>query len=418
VVSKKFDWENGVVLEDHTKKKHDVVREYFRQYLITRCQLPQQERFRLAVIDGFSGGGLYRCGNLGSPLIFLDVLKNTTNEINISRSSQGLRPIQIECLLILNDASPSAIKLLRENIAPHLAEAKDKSQYLHVAVEYSVGNFEKVYPSIRTRLKSGRCGNNVFFNLDQGGYSQVTVKIIQDIVNVWKSAEVILTFMIGSLLAYLSPNRDSSGVPLDPEIHSKIYALLEDDNVILEKKEWLGEAEQIVYSHLKGCAAYITPFSINNPNGWRYWLMHFANAHHARRVFNNVLHADNSTQAHFGRAGLHMLSYDPKKAEGQLYLFDGNSRESAKIALYEDIPRLVAECGDAIAVQEFYAIAYSETPAHSEDIHDVIIQNPDLQVVTGSGGERRKPNTIRASDTLKLKSQRSLIFMFSGSREE
>jgi three-Cys-motif partner protein len=71
---KDYDWDGGAELEVHTKKKHSILREYFRQYLIIRCQLPQQEKFRLAIVDGFSGAGLYKCGNFGSPLIFVDVL--------------------------------------------------------------------------------------------------------------------------------------------------------------------------------------------------------------------------------------------------------------------------------------------------------------------------------------------------------
>ena len=49
-----------------------------------------------------------------------------------------------------------------------------------------------------------------------------------------------------------------------------------------------------------------------------------------------------------------MLSYDPSHDEGMLYLFDASGRASAKNELLEDIPRLVTEAGDAIAVQEFY----------------------------------------------------------------
>ena len=48
MVEKSYDWEDGAELEEHTKKKHQILREYFREYLITRCKLPQQEKFRLA----------------------------------------------------------------------------------------------------------------------------------------------------------------------------------------------------------------------------------------------------------------------------------------------------------------------------------------------------------------------------------
>jgi len=89
-----------------------------------RCQIPQQAKFRLAVIDGFSGGGRYQCGSAGSPVIFIEVLKSALSFININRAVQGLGLISLECLLILNDADKDVTELLKENLAPLLAEIK------------------------------------------------------------------------------------------------------------------------------------------------------------------------------------------------------------------------------------------------------------------------------------------------------
>lgn len=138
--------------------------------------------------------------------------------------------------------------------------------------------------------------------------------------------------------------------------------------------------------------------------------MHFATSYRARQVYNDVLHQCDA-QAHFGRSGLNMLSYNPAH-EGQFYLFNTDSRQAAKEALFDDIPRFVAESGDVINMHDFYAAAYSETPAHSEDIHEMIIENNDIEVITETGGTRRKANTIKPTDTLKMKDQKSFIFMF------
>ena len=158
----------------------------------------------------------------------------------------------------------------------------------------------------------------------------------------------------------------------------------------------------------------MSPFSINNPEGWRYWLIHFANSYRARQVYNNLLHANSSQQAHFGRSGLNMLSYDPAHDDGSLYLFDVSGRENARDRLASDIPRLISDSGDALEVGEFYEGIYNSTPAHSGDIHRAIIDCPDLEVLTPTGGERRKPNTIGVGDVIKLKTQRSFFPMFLG----
>jgi hypothetical protein len=120
-------------------------------------------------------------------------------------------------------------------------------------------------------------------------------------------------------------------------------------------------------------------------------------------------------QAHFGRSGLHMLSYDPS-LEGALYLFDVSDRANAKQQLLEDIPRLVSEFGDVVSVGQFYSSIYNMTPAHMDDVHAAMIENPDLEVITEKGGERRKSGTIEATDTLRAKQQRSFFPLFLGDK--
>ena len=54
MAEKPYEWAEGAVLEEHSKRKHKILREYFFEYLTVRCQLPQMEKFRLAIIDGFA----------------------------------------------------------------------------------------------------------------------------------------------------------------------------------------------------------------------------------------------------------------------------------------------------------------------------------------------------------------------------
>lgn len=411
MAKKDYDWSAGAELDEHSKRKHKILREYLREYLITRCQLPQQEKFRLTIVDGFSGAGKYKCGSPGSPLILLDCLKSTVQEINLERAAQGMKLIEVECLLIFNDLAPAAIELLKENIAPLVAEAKDTCPQLHVRIEFSHSTFKEAYPEIKSKIQLGKY-RNVLFNLDQCGYSDVDLDTIKDILFTWKSAEAFLNFPIETVKTFISPDKNkSSALKSHQKIRDDIYAELAKNGGLLSKADWLGEVERIVFENLKGCAPYASPFSIHNPDGWRYWLIHFANNYRARQVYNNILHENSTMQAHFGRSGLHMLSYDPSK-EGELYLFNDNSRENAKKQLFEDIPRLINEHGDVLSVEIFYEAAYNETPAHSNDIHEMIILNPDLEVITPAGNERRKANTIRPEDTLRLKRQTSFFPRF------
>lgn len=410
MVEKPYEWADGAKLEEHSRRKHKILREYIFDYLLVRCSLPQRDRFRLAIVDGFSGGGRYKCGNPGSPLIFIEELKHAVDAVNAKRGAEGIKVIEVECLLVFNDASRDAIELLKTHVAPIQAAIAQTSPKLHLRVEYLNEFFEVAYPKIKGFLEQGRY-RSVLFNLDQCGDSHVERDTIIDIMRSYPSAEIFYTFMISSLLTFLKkdqPEQLTARLDYLGLKSTDIDAL----NGILSKNDWLGTAEKIVFDVFQKCAPYVSPFSINNPGGWRYWFIHFANACRARQVYNNILHDNATFQAHFGRSGLNMLSYDPRHDEGMLYLFDDNGRVSAKNQLLGDIPRLVTEAGDAMSVMDFYESIYNFTPAHADDVHAAIIENPDLEVITPSGGERRKANTIGVNDVIKVKNQRSFFPMF------
>ncbi|MBS0220186.1 MAG: three-Cys-motif partner protein TcmP, partial [Proteobacteria bacterium] len=371
--------------------------------------LPQQRRFRLAIVDGFSGAGKYACGSPGSPIIFLQQLDRALKAVNLNRKTQDLDPVEIECLFIFNDADAEAIELLKQNYAPVEAEIRDQNRQLHMSVEYMNGLFEVAYLKIKEMIAAGRF-RNIIFNLDQCGDSQVALTTLADIMRSTPAAEIFYTLMIKSLIAFLSPIDRTSLTQRLAHFGMDENDLLALDPV-MSKDKWLGVAERLVFDSFKVVAPFHSPFSIKNPNGWRYWLIHFANRYRARQVYNNVLHDNSTSQAHFGRAGLNMLAYDPS-TEGKLYLFEHADREIAKAQLLDDIPRLVSELGDTINVGEFYESVYNMTPAHAEEIHAAMIEHPDLEVLTSAGGTRRVGNAISVDDTLRLKKQRTLFPLF------
>jgi len=411
MVEKAYAWTDGATLEEHSRRKHRILREYFGQYLRVRWRRPQQNRFRFAIVDGFAGGGRYKCGSPGSPLIFLEELRATLESVNLYRVDQGFDPIEVECLLICNDDNRDAIELLKTNIAPLEAAIAAEVPKLHVRTEYLSEAFERIYPTVQQMLAAGRYDNTVF-NLDQCGHSHVDVRTIMTIMRGQRSVEIFYTFMIDALIAFLTKS--------DPALllnRLKHLGVTEQNLTGLQgamsNSAWMGAAERIVFEALGTCAPFVSPFSINNPGGWRYWFVHFANSYRARQEYNDILHNNATTQAHFGRSGLNMLSYDPRD-EGTLYLFDADGRQRAHSQLLDDIPRLISHSGDAIEVSEFCEGIYNLTPAHTQDIHAAIIDNPDIEVITPAGGERRKPNTITVNDTLKLKRQISFFPLFLG----
>lgn len=199
---KDYEWDDGAVLEEHSARKLKILREYFSKYLAVRCGLPRQERFRLAIVDGFAGGGRYRCGTSGSPLIFIEELQRAADSLNILRAAQGSSPLTIDCLLILNDAGEEANRVLRENVEPLRAAIPDVAPRLNLEVVYETSKFEEVYPKIKARLLAAKY-TSVLFNLDPCGHSHVERETIVDIIRSFKSVEIFYTLMITSLLAFL-----------------------------------------------------------------------------------------------------------------------------------------------------------------------------------------------------------------------
>lgn len=403
---KPYTWADGAELLPHTEKKLQILGAYFEDYLRVRCRLPQQSRFRIAVVDGFAGAGRYQAGEPGSPIILVETLVKLTSELNVTRAADGMAALAIECYLVLNDANPQTVGLLRQNMAPVLAKAATVPN-LQIRCEFLQEEFETCYPKIRSAIQ-GQGFRNVLFNLDQCGHSLVSRRTIDDILASFRSSEIFLTFMIKALLAFLKKDRG-------PDFLGQVEHLglsgrdIEDLDEVMSNQSWLGVAERIVFESFSGAANFVSPFSLHNPDGWRYWLIHFAQQHRARQVYNDILHRHSNNQAHFGRSGLNMLSYDPAR-EGALYLFDTDGRKTALNQLRDDVPRVVSGFGDAVQVAHFYQDIYNLTAAHSDDIKAAILGCDDIEVSTKLGGTRRRASTISADDIIKLKAQRSFHF--------
>jgi hypothetical protein len=62
----------------------------------------------------------------------------------------------------------------------------------------------------------------------------------------------------------------------------------------------------------------------------------------------------------------------------------------------------VTEFGDAVGVGDFYGSIYNATPAHMDDVHAAIIENPDIEVITEQGGERRDATQFLADFSSKV----------------
>jgi three-Cys-motif partner protein len=403
MVKKSYSWREGAVLDEHSRRKHKILREYLVKYLETRCRLLHQSLFRVAVVDGFAGGGRYSDGSPGSPIIILEAVREGAERINLWRRQQGMQPVRVACEIILNDDDAEAFECLKSAVAPVLGALREEVPEVTVNVEFFNKRWEELFPGVVDALvrKNFR---NVIFNLDQYGHSTVSPASIEAIMARFASPEVFLTFAIQSWLTFLQTTNPEQ-LALQLQRTGVRRADLEELQGAISNQATLGVAEKLVFASFKERASYVSPFSIHNPEGWRYWMMHFARSQRARQVYNDVLHENSSNQAHYGRSGLNMLSYSPKEESGFLYLFDRPARERAREQLLDDIPRFVSGAGDALLVGEFYEQVYNETPAHADDIKAAMIESPEIEVRSETGNLRRKPHQIGPSDVIRFNKQ-------------
>ena len=87
-----YNWKNGPAeIQQHSVAKLNVLEAYLIQYLKTLASLPQQDIFKLTLVDGFAGGGLYYHKDTqaevhGSPLVCLKAVQTSEYLLNQGRT--------------------------------------------------------------------------------------------------------------------------------------------------------------------------------------------------------------------------------------------------------------------------------------------------------------------------------------------
>jgi len=170
---------------------------------------------------------------------------------------------------------------------------------------------------------------------------------------------------------------------------------------VISKQAWLGAAERIVFNAFRGMRRLRQPLFNSQSAGLAILAYSFRQfGTRPRQEYNNILHQNSSSQAHFGRSGLHMLAYDPSEADSMLYVFDEAGRAQAKLQLHDDIPRMITNygrCHSGVAIS-MRASTTQTSPRNMLDINSAIIDNPTWKVhYRGWWVSAAKANTIRIS---------------------
>lgn len=411
-------------IKQHSIAKHDIWRAYLVAYLQTLISSPRQDIFKLSIIDGFAGGGIYRHsskGNevLGSPFIALDAVQEASFLINERRSKEVL--LDVDHFLI--EADPGAYQVL-------LGELKQRghASKLDDSIFVQNSHFEREAENvIRHILSRNPKAARAIFLLDQYGYSQVPTPLINSIFQRLPGAEIILTFAVDSFLNFAS-DKKSTFETLSRMGLPDIFRGRTLEEIKGSEKDWRLYIQSTLYHDLvHACGArYYTTFFIRSSQGHGdYWLIHLSQRPRARDVMTRIHWQQNNYFIHYGGAGLDMfrlLGYVPEKDSnytGQSeFNFGFNFDEPAKAAsvssLMEQIPKLIYPDADGMSFGELFASTCNQSPACGDTYREAIgslILHKELEVVSQDGSQRRSGLRVHDNDQVLAPRQRPLIFI-------
>lgn len=416
-MKKKYEWGQGLEpppIEFHSVAKHEILEEYLTRYVKILASSHRVEKLRLALVDGFSGGGLYRLPgeaglHEGSPLIFLRAMDSAAEQVNADR----IRPFTLDAEFFFVEREQKTVEFLAETVRSRVGGAS------RWPIRYKVGDFAEHVDAIIDQIASrGRVHRSIFL-LDQYGYTDVPVHLLRKIFQRLPKAEVILTFAVDSLLDYISDTSSFRSIITKIGFNEHID-LSEIDKMKSSTNDWRFIIQSQLYKALVGGsrAQFFTPFFIVSRQSNRsYWLVHLSNHVRARDEMMKLHWVKHTYFTHHGGAGLNMLGYDPKRdpgitKQGRLsFVFDEPARELTEGSLMADIPRIISQSSQGMSFAELLAQTCNNTPATSDIYKKAIrclIDYKELEAV-GENGEKRTGQRIADSDTLVIPRQRTIF---------
>lgn len=305
---KKYDWAIGNSLpeiEEHSLVKLNIIEKYLEAYMRHLTILPYSRNLKFAIIDGFSGGGLYKDIKgqeiLGSPLRVLETVERLKKEITFERENKNFGKIDFDIPVYCIEKDKKVFEFLKYTI---------NERGFGNSANIINGEFEKIYNNIIRELQNRKYQRAIFL-LDQYGYIEANIETIKNILNSFYNAEIILTFACDSLIDYLSSSNKSILIKLGLD-NDDITHLLDT------KKDNDGNRRILQYTLLKSIinkvgACYYTPFFVKGSKTHRaYWLLHFSIHPIARNEMVKLHYKNHNAFIHYGGAGLDMFGYSTK----------------------------------------------------------------------------------------------------------
>lgn len=397
---KPYNWSNSrkpPLLQPHSIAKHEVIEAYLERYIEVLTADPRQDALRLTIVDGFSGGGMYRhaeTGELcsGSPLIFLDTIRRMEAQIQAQRT----KDFHIDAHYYFIDSDAMAISFLKSQLR--------KQGYGHMIGEKIFllnGSFSHLFPGLMEVIlaRHGR----VLFLLDQYRYKDTPLPMIRQIFARCPKAEVLLTFAVDALVNYIAEggsfreclrNLDPSDRLLsDKDIHE--VSRLKKKVVPSEgAAQWRLMIEKKLLKrvvHMSGAKHYTPYFIVSRQSHRAYWFLHLSMHIKAWDEMVKLHWQRHNCFVHHGTPGLNMFGFDPHNRAYD-FRFDAAAEEQSNAALSKQLPRLIY-AKDGITFRDLLISQSNRTPASSDifrNVLNMLRSEGDIHIIDHRSGKPRR----------------------------
>ncbi|MDX2023276.1 MAG: three-Cys-motif partner protein TcmP [Deltaproteobacteria bacterium] len=419
---KEYGWGSGSIPEiaPHSLAKHRILRQYVETYIRVLTANPRIDRLRLALVDGFAGGGEYvgqgsTIVHPGSPQILLDATSAAEAAANTTRT----KPFTIDARFYFVEKDATTAKYLQSVLCRRPTWHSEAQK-----VSILVGEFESRIDSVLADIAAGGRANRTIFVLDQYGYTAVPVPLIGRIFNALPNAEVFLTVAVGWITAYLPTARSAAEkLGIDASVLDRICQRQDDvfSPEDADRRPDLLAVQRILhhaFTNSPGSRFYTPFFILSRESNRPYWFLHMANSRRANDVVKALHWKLQNHFEHFGGPGLTMLGYDPQEDPGvtrqSRFVFDDPAMARTRLALVNEIPRRIRELNPSgVSLADLFGAVSNETPATlsmlGESVRELCLARELIK--TGREGQKREPSTAtKPDDVIRLSRQRSFSF--------
>lgn len=414
-MSRHYEWKLGQpppLLGQHSVAKHDIFKQYVKIYIERLTHTPSQTLLNLTIVDGFSGGGLYRRGSAevdGSPLRLLTAVEAADAALNAARA-KGFT-VKADFFFIDENSEHIAFLtdvLMKRGYGPRL------EQDIFVRQEL----FEDACPDILAHIRKKGTAHRSLFFLDQYGWSDVRLATIRTILGTLKNPEILLTFAVDALIDFLSMKTTETQALLNIELDR------EDVRALMNMRTgegWRYLIQNGLYRHVQDRTGsrFYTPFFIHSVEAHRsYWLLHLSNHRQARDEMGKLHWRLNNRFQHHGGAGFHALGFDPSCDLRQClltFMFDDDAMKRSEAAVLEQLPPMIHSANSdnkGLLVEDLFAGNCNDTPVTSEILGRQLVllrDEGELTIIAPDGARKPRAKTVAWGDRLILPRERSLF---------